>query len=95
MRRLTHALCAVSAALLAGCMVGPDYQRPTVETPLAYDYAEAQALETAALEWWKQLDDPVLDALITDSAPFDQLPVVLARLAAGASDSLCTRIDYP
>ena len=41
------------------------------------------------------LDDPVLDALITDSAPFDQLPVVLARLAAGASDSLCTRIDYP
>jgi threonine dehydrogenase-like Zn-dependent dehydrogenase len=36
-----------------------------------------------------------LDALVTDSAPFDQLPAVLARLAAGASSTLCQRIDYP
>jgi threonine dehydrogenase-like Zn-dependent dehydrogenase len=41
------------------------------------------------------LRDPVLDALITDSAPFDELPSVLARLAAGAPDTLCQRIDYP
>lgn len=41
------------------------------------------------------LRDPALDLLITDSAPFDQLPEVLARLAAGAPDTLCQRIDYP
>ena len=41
------------------------------------------------------LRDPVLDALVTDSAPFDALPDVLARLAAGAPDTLCHRIDYP
>lgn len=41
------------------------------------------------------LRDPLLDALVTDSAPFDQLPAVLARLAAGAPDTLCQRIDYP
>ncbi|VTU26253.1 chlorophyll synthesis pathway protein BchC [Variovorax sp. SRS16] len=41
------------------------------------------------------LADPVLDALITDSAPFAELPAVLARLAAGAPDTLCQRIDYP
>lgn len=40
------------------------------------------------------LQDERLDALITDSAPFDQLPEVLARLAAGAPDTLCQRIDY-
>lgn len=47
------------------------------------------------------LADPVLDRLITHSAPFDELPQVLARLAvtpgAGAgtaSDTLCQRIDY-
>jgi len=40
------------------------------------------------------LQDAQLDALITDSAPFDQLPEVLARLAAGAPDTLCQRIDY-
>ncbi len=38
---------------------------------------------------------PELDALITDSAPFDELPAVLARLAAGAPRTLCQRIDYP
>jgi 2-desacetyl-2-hydroxyethyl bacteriochlorophyllide A dehydrogenase len=41
------------------------------------------------------LRDPVLDALITDSAPFAELPAVLNRLAAGAPDTLCQRIDYP
>lgn len=40
------------------------------------------------------LTDPSLDALITDSAPFAELPEVLARLAKGASDTLCQRIDY-
>jgi len=45
------------------------------------------------------LGDPLLDRLITHSAPFDELPCVLARLAGvgGAPDSatLCQRIDYP
>jgi 2-desacetyl-2-hydroxyethyl bacteriochlorophyllide A dehydrogenase len=41
------------------------------------------------------LRDPVLDALATDSAPFAELPAVLNRLAAGAPDTLCQRIDYP
>ena len=40
------------------------------------------------------LRDPLLDALITDHAPFDQLPAVLERLANGAPDTLCQRIDY-
>jgi threonine dehydrogenase-like Zn-dependent dehydrogenase len=38
---------------------------------------------------------PELDALITDHAPFAELPAVLERLAAGAPDTLCQRIDYP
>jgi hypothetical protein len=41
------------------------------------------------------LDDARLDALVTDAAPFDDLPDVLARLASGPSATLCQRIDYP
>lgn len=41
------------------------------------------------------LADPVLDVLVTDQAPFAELPSVLARLAHGASATLCQRIDYP
>jgi NADPH:quinone reductase-like Zn-dependent oxidoreductase len=41
------------------------------------------------------LTDPVLDRLITDTAPFHQLPQVLKRLAGdGAPGTLCHRIDY-
>ncbi len=44
------------------------------------------------------LDDPVLDRLVTHSAPFDDLPRVLAHLAGPpgtSTDVLCYRIDYP
>ena len=41
------------------------------------------------------LADARLDALITDAAPFDALPEVLARLAGPtAPGTLCHRIDY-
>ncbi len=51
------------------------------------------------------LREPALDALITDASPFEELPAVLAKLAAESSsgpeeagagrvDTLCYRIDY-
>jgi multidrug efflux system outer membrane protein len=61
-------LLLAGLALLALCsctIVGPDYTRPTVETPaewiVSYD-AAANLVNTA---WWQQFDDPVLDELIT------------------------------
>jgi multidrug efflux system outer membrane protein len=53
--------------LLGGCMVGPDYKRPDVNTPQAYQYEEANAQNTANTDWWKAFNDPVLDALIAES----------------------------
>lgn len=45
------------------------------------------------------LADPVLDALVTGASPFDELPALLATLAAGGgagttADTICHRIDY-
>jgi threonine dehydrogenase-like Zn-dependent dehydrogenase len=40
------------------------------------------------------LRDPVFDALITGESPFEQLPDVLARLAAGERPGLCHLITY-
>ncbi|MCE5335883.1 MAG: efflux transporter outer membrane subunit [Desulfobacteraceae bacterium] len=53
--------------LLAGCMVGPDYRRPAVDTPQSYRYEEADARGTVNIDWWKQFEDPVLDGLITEA----------------------------
>jgi NodT family efflux transporter outer membrane factor (OMF) lipoprotein len=57
---------------LSGCMVGPDYERPKVETPAAYkegtraeDWKPAEPRDGAARgQWWAVFADPKLDALI-------------------------------
>lgn len=51
----------------AGCMVGPDYQRPTVAvSPRFGDGADPRlsAESTNYRDWWKVFNDPVLDRLI-------------------------------
>jgi outer membrane protein, multidrug efflux system len=54
--------------LLAGCAVGPNYKRPTVNLPTDYRAAiSAQTAEAASLgneKWWDVYQDPVLAQLI-------------------------------
>jgi len=56
------------AVLLAGCAVGPNYKRPTVNVPT--DYRDSMAAQTAAASsfgnenWWQVYQDPVLEQLI-------------------------------
>src|SRR5206468_10337587 len=38
------------------------------------------------------LEDPVLDALITDESDFDALPAIMAHLAAAPGNTICHRI---
>ncbi|HVN35903.1 MAG TPA: efflux transporter outer membrane subunit [Casimicrobiaceae bacterium] len=79
MRTTTSSLAAVVAAraagalavaaLVAGCMVGPDYERPTAPTPPAYKESEgwkrAEPRDDAPRgEWWVAFGDPELDALV-------------------------------
>jgi threonine dehydrogenase-like Zn-dependent dehydrogenase len=40
------------------------------------------------------LRDPAFDALLTGESPFDELPDVMARLAAGSLPALCHTIAY-
>lgn len=60
-------VASIACGLLAGCMIGPDYQRPDVAAPKAFQYEPKQAAATANVEWWKLFDDPVLDGLIGDA----------------------------
>jgi len=40
------------------------------------------------------LRDPAFDVLVTGESPFDELPAVMARLAAGSVPALCHLITY-
>jgi len=69
MTRSLRLLAFVStAALLSGCLVGPNYVRPTVTTPPAFKEAEgwikAQPADaTPRGDWWTVFNDPVLNDL--------------------------------
>jgi multidrug efflux system outer membrane protein len=58
-------IAALLALLASGCMIGPDYLRPQVETPPAWRLSEQAANDLANTTWWKQFDDPVLDDLVS------------------------------
>jgi len=54
-------------ALLAACTVGPDYVRPVIDVPDAFNNGDSNAHQSANIAWWKQFQDPVLDSLITEA----------------------------
>ena len=65
-RRLAVAVAALAIAL-AGCDVGPDYQRPAAAVPAAYKEAGWQKARPADATprgaWWVVFRDPALDGL--------------------------------
>lgn len=62
MRRFVNYACVT--LLLAGCAVGPDYERPKVDASERYRFEDAQARDTANTAWWTQFGDKELDRLI-------------------------------
>ena len=55
------------ALVTGGCMMGPDYRRPSVDMPQSFQYEAKEAAEAADTEWWKAFQDPVLDGLIAEA----------------------------
>ena len=57
----------LSGLLLGGCAVGPNYNRPAIESPQSFRFAESAKPTTnslAELPWWSVFKDPSLQALI-------------------------------
>jgi len=66
-------LAAVVGAALAGCAVGPTYQRPQVTIPAHYKelpgWMRAEpAADAPKGDWWTVLDDPLLNTLAPEVA---------------------------
>ena len=70
------------ASIAGGCAVGPDYQRPAVNTPAHWSEplvgGETNALVSLA-GWWKNFHDPELDSLI-DRAVQSNLNLRIAQV---------------
>jgi multidrug efflux system outer membrane protein len=72
---------ALLALLASGCMVGPDYVRPPVDTPTAWRLSNKEARDLANSAWWEQFGDPVLnDLLATALRENKDLLIATARI---------------
>lgn len=102
MLRTTFTMSILAASLaLAGCSsVGPDYQRPVMETPSSFNSATGSAQAASPLDllaWWKNLQDPVLNSLLDEAAENNQdLALAVARIQeAQASATGINSSRYP
>jgi len=75
-------LLAVSlVTVLSGCMVGPDYIKPEINTPTQWRNSVKETQNTTNSEWWKQLGDPVLNRLIDQAIQGNyDLKIAIARV---------------
>jgi len=80
--RLDIALSAAAvAALIAGCALGPAYQRPAIELPSAWTDVPSQGKSATGDRWWTMYGDPALDRLVEEALTYNQdLALVTARV---------------
>src|SRR5262245_42623870 len=65
MRGVAGSLIISVAVLLGGCAVGPNYKRPTVESPANYRFATSETTNSLGdLPWWEVFKDPLLQGHI-------------------------------
>src|SRR5258708_37561661 len=92
----------LSAALLAGCAVGPNYKRPQVNSPATFrgDTAPTNG-SFADLSWWQVYQDNILQGLIWEAFTNNyDLRIAVARvgqvraLALQARSRFVPSVDY-
>lgn len=59
----------ITAVLLAGCVVGPDYQTPILAMPASWSgHKPTKPVQPAQLsKWWQRLRDPELNTLVEEA----------------------------
>ena len=91
---LRRALPWITLAL-AGCAVGPDYVKPSIDAPPAWRIDYAQAADVANTRWWLQFGDPVLTSLIDSALKENRdLVVAAARVDAFLGALVTTRSQF-
>ncbi len=77
------------AAALAGCAVGPDYERPKMDLPEV-----AASAVPAPQRWWASFHDPVLERLVDEALAANRdLRAAAARIEQARAQAAITRAD--
>ncbi len=93
-RIATRATPLLMLALLGGCALGPDYQRPALVMPATYREEPALAGQELPADWWTLYNDATLTRLVSDvlkntadariaAAQVEEAEAVLRQVNAG------------
>lgn len=78
---LSRITLAAAAALIAGCALGPAYERPEAELPAQWQETPQQGIKVPAERWWTMFGDPALDRLVEEAFAWNQdLALATARV---------------
>lgn len=99
MKKLSPSLVVMMTAILvAGCTVGPNYHRPVVQTPATYrdlnenTQVQPQVASYADLPWWQVFQDPQLQELIRTALKQNyDLQLATERINAARAQVTITR----
>lgn len=92
--RWPQAACGGILLMLAGCMVGPDYQRPEVDIPSEFQGTVPSGESIADLAWWELFQDPQLDDLVRLALEQNRdLRIAVARVEEARARLGVTRAD--
>jgi multidrug efflux system outer membrane protein len=90
-----------SLVVLAGCAVGPNYQRPSLETPGTFRPAASDTRDFSAptslanLDWWQVLPDPQLQACIAEALTNSwDIHIAAARVLQAEALARVTRSQF-
>ena len=56
--------CVILALTIAGCAMGPNYQRPPINAPVSFRGAGTETNSLGNYAWWQLFNDPALQQLI-------------------------------
>jgi multidrug efflux system outer membrane protein len=80
---------------MSACAVGPDYEKPDIDTPEKWRFTDEEAADVVNTRWWTQFEDPVLDALIDDALQANlDVRSAAARVEQFAARLNITRSDF-
>ena len=89
------AVAALASLVLAGCMMGPNYERPAPSLPAGYPDAPPATATAAAVvrpDWWVLYSDATLDRLVR-TALSDNLDVALSVARIEEADALLREVN--
>src|SRR4051812_9367076 len=89
-------LLSALALLAAGCVLGPNYQRPPIAPPPTWrDLPAAEAQSLANTPWWEVFDDPQLQELIRVAlAENKDLKIAVERIEEARARYGFVRADF-